>query len=127
MNTNQSYAIDISVMTKFLPEHSDLSAGRYAFAYTVSMSNKGLVAAQLISRHWLIVDAEHLTQEVRGPGVVGQQPLLDPGESFEYTSGCVLATPVGTMKGSYHFRAVDGTGFEAEIPSFVLSMPRTLH
>lgn len=127
MKASKSYAIDIFVQSQFLPVQSDLAAERFAFAYTVTMANNGLVSAQLISRHWLIVDADHLTQEVRGIGVIGQQPLLAPGERFEYTSGCVLATPVGTMNGSYHFKAVDGFEFEAEVPSFVLSMPRTLH
>ena len=127
MKTDQNYAIGISVQTRFLPEQSDLTATRFVFAYTITMTNTGLVAARLISRHWLILDADNLEQEVRGLGVVGQQPLLAPGETFEYTSGCVLATPVGTMKGSYQWTAVDGIDFEAPIPPFVLSMPRTLH
>ena len=127
MKADQNYAIGISVKSRFLSEQSDLAALRFAFAYTVTMTNTGLIAAQLISRHWLILDADNLEQEVRGLGVVGQHPLLAPGESFEYTSGCVLATPVGTMKGSYQWTAVDGIDFEAPIPPFILSMPRTLH
>ena len=117
----------IGVQTNFLPDHSDPQSARHAFSYTITITNIGLLTAQLVSRHWQIIDADDLMQEVRGLGVIGQQPSLEPGEQFEYTSGCVLATPVGTMQGSYHFVAVDGTTFEAEIPSFVLSMPRTLH
>lgn len=117
----------IGVLTNFLPEQSDLSQARHAFSYTITITNLGVVAARLIARHWHIVDADELVQEVRGLGVVGQQPSLQPGQSFEYTSGCVLATPVGTMRGTYHFQAADGTDFEAQIPAFVLSMPRTLH
>jgi ApaG protein len=98
-----------------------------SFAYTIEIRNTGNVSAQLISRHWLITDAEGQIQEVRGLGVVGHQPLLAPGQSFEYTSGCQLATPVGTMKGSYQMTAEDGTQFEAAIAEFVLSMPRILH
>ncbi|OZA45961.1 MAG: Co2+/Mg2+ efflux protein ApaG [Hydrogenophilales bacterium 17-61-76] len=92
-----------------------------------SISNTGTVSAQLISRHWIITDAENVTQEVKGLGVVGEQPLLRPGESFEYTSGTAMATPVGTMRGSYQMVAEDGNKFDAEIPSFTLSMPRVLH
>lgn len=127
MKSDPNYAIGISVQTRFLPEQSDLAAMRFVFAYTVVMINTGLVAAQLISRHWLILDSENTTQEVRGLGVVGQQPTLAPGQRFEYTSGCVLATPVGTMKGSYFWKAADGVDFEAPIAPFVLAMPRTLH
>jgi len=97
------------------------------FTYTITLRNTGTVSAQLISRHWIITDAEGLVQEVRGLGVVGQQPLLAPGGEFEYTSGCALATPVGTMHGAYQFTAEDGVQFEAAIAEFVLSMPRTLH
>ena len=91
------------------------------------MENSGTVSPALISRHWLIVDDDNVTQEVRGLGVVGQQPLLAPGEQFEYTSGCVISTAVGTMTGSYQWTAADGVEFRVEIPVFVLSMPRTLH
>ena len=91
------------------------------------MRNAGSVAAQLVSRHWVITDAEGLVQEVRGLGVVGAQPTLEPGESFEYTSGASIATPVGTMRGSYQMLAADGTRFEAPIPEFTLSVPRVLH
>jgi ApaG protein len=117
----------VSAQTQYLAEQSDEAAGRYVFAYTITLRNTGEVAAQLISRHWIITDAQGLVQEVRGLGVVGAQPLLQPGESFEYTSGAAIATSVGTMKGSYQMVAEDGTRFEAPIPEFTLSVPRVLH
>lgn len=120
-------AIELQVHTEYLPEQSEPEAGRHAFSYTISITNVGTVAAQLISRHWIITDADGAVQEVRGLGVVGQQPLLQPGQNFEYSSGCILATPVGTMKGSYQMVAEDGEQFEAQIDEFVLSMPRILH
>jgi ApaG protein len=119
--------VSVSAQTQYLPEQSDEGAGRYVFAYTITIRNAGKVAAQLISRHWIITDAEGLVQEVRGLGVVGAQPHLKPGESFEYTSGASIATPVGTMRGSYQMVAEDGTRFEAAIPQFTLSVPRILH
>jgi len=121
------HEIHVAVATEYLPDQSEPAAARYVFAYTITITNTGGVPAQLISRHWIITDADGKVQEVRGLGVVGHQPLLKPGEHFEYTSGSALATPVGTMKGSYHMVAEDGTQFEAPIPEFVLSMPRTLH
>lgn len=123
----KKYAIDVAVATEYLPEQSDPEVGRHVFAYTITLTNAGNVPAQLISRHWIITDADERVQEVRGLGVVGQQPLLQPGQSFEYSSGTALATPVGTMKGSYQMTAEDGQQFEATIPEFVLSMPRILH
>jgi ApaG protein len=127
MAESKKYEIAIEVTTQYLPEQSDPDAERYFFAYTITVTNSGSVAAQLISRHWIITDAEGRKEEVRGLGVVGHQPLLKPGESFEYTSGCPLASPVGTMSGSYQMVAEDGTRFEAPIPEFMLAMPRTLH
>ena len=127
MAEGKKYHININVNTAYLAEQSDPSADRYVFAYTISIANTGTVAAQLISRHWIITDAENVTQEVKGLGVVGEQPLLRPGESFEYTSGTAMATPVGTMRGSYQMVAEDGNKFDAEIPVFTLSMPRVLH
>jgi ApaG protein len=121
------HEVSVGTRTQYLPEQSDESAGRYVFAYTITIRNSGSVAAQLISRHWVITDAQGLVQEVRGLGVVGAQPLLQPGESFEYTSGTSIATAVGTMKGSYQMLAQDGTRFEAPIPEFTLSVPRVLH
>jgi ApaG protein len=127
MAGEKEYALAVSAATQYLAEQSDEAAGRYVFAYTITLRNTGSVAAQLISRHWVITDAEGLVQEVRGLGVVGAQPLLQPGESYEYTSGASIATAVGTMKGSYQMVAADGTRFEAEIPEFTLSVPRVLH
>ena len=121
------YAIDVQVKTQYLADQSDPEEGRHVFSYTISITNTGTVAAQLISRHWIITDGEGVVQEVRGLGVVGHQPLLQPGQDFEYTSGCVLATAVGTMKGSYQMTAEDGMQFDAPIGEFVLAMPRTLH
>lgn len=121
------YRIEISPRPRFIPEQSDPDNGRFVFAYTISIRNIGSGPAQLLSRHWIITDANDEVQEVRGVGVIGEQPLLQPGESFEYTSGCVLATPLGTMKGSYRMVAGDGTNFDATIPEFVLAAPRVLH
>ncbi|MHB0973988.1 MAG: Co2+/Mg2+ efflux protein ApaG [Thiobacillus sp.] len=127
MAEGKKYQISVSVNTAYLAEQSDPSADRYVFAYTITIANSGTVAAQLISRHWIITDAENVVQEVKGLGVVGEQPLLRPGESFEYTSGTAMATPVGTMRGTYQMVAEDGNKFEAEIPLFTLAMPRVLH
>ncbi|MDP2792786.1 MAG: Co2+/Mg2+ efflux protein ApaG [Sulfurisoma sp.] len=123
----KKHDIKIDVATEYLPDQSEPAAARYVFSYSITIANTGGIAVQLISRHWIITDASGLVQEVRGLGVVGHQPLLKPGEHFAYTSGSALATPVGTMKGSYQMVAEDGTPFEATIPEFVLSMPRTLH
>lgn len=123
----KKYQMEVAVATHYVAEQSDPAINRHVFAYTITISNTGNVAAQLISRHWIITDAEGHKQEVRGLGVVGHQPLLEPGQSFEYTSGCQLATAVGTMSGSYQMTAEDGVQFEAPIAAFVLSMPRVLH
>ena len=114
------YQLSCEVTPQYLPEQSDPAESAYAFAYTVTVTNSGEVAAQLISRHWVIVDASGLTEEVRGLGVVGHQPLLKPGESFQYTSGARLRTASGTMHGSYFCVAEDGERFEVPIPMFVL-------
>ena len=121
------YAIDIDVATRFLDEQSVPADGHFVFAYTIRIRNLGTVPARLIARHWVITDANGKVQEVRGEGVVGEQPWLRPGDDFEYTSGAVLETNVGTMRGSYEMVADDGTRFDAHIPAFVLSTPRTLH
>ena len=121
------YHISVSPRAFYIAEQSNADAGRYAFAYTITITNTGAMPAQLISRHWIITDANNLVQEVKGQGVVGAQPKLKPGESFEYTSGSMLATPVGTMRGSYQMVADDGTRFDATIPEFTLSAPRVLH
>ena len=121
------YNISVSVRTQFIPEQSDREAGPFVFAYFITIKNTGEMAAKLISRHWVIVDANGRSQEVKGLGVVGNQPLLKPGEQFEYQSGTPLPTPVGTMRGTYQMVAEDGTRFDAAVPEFILSMPRVLH
>jgi ApaG protein len=126
-DADSRYDIAVSAATQYLPEQSDEATGRYVFAYTITLRNTGSMAAQLISRHWIITDSQGLVQEVRGLGVVGAQPLLQPGESFEYTSGASIASAVGTMRGSYQMLAEDGARFEAPIAEFTLSVPRVLH
>ena len=121
------HSIDIAVATQFLDDQSAPDENRYAFAYTIRIRNAGEVPARLMTRHWIITDANGKVQEVRGDGVVGEQPWLRPGEQFEYTSGALLETNVGTMRGSYAWVADDGTRFDAPIPAFTLSIPRTLH
>lgn len=127
MPDTKKYRIEVQPVAQFIPDQSDPDDNRYLFAYTITITNTGEVAAQLVSRHWIITDAHEEIQEVRGLGVVGKQPLLKPGESFQYTSGSSLTTPVGTMKGTYQMVAEDGTHFDAEIPEFTLAMPRVLH
>ena len=127
MTDPSRYSIEVNTATQYLAEQSDEAAGRYVFAYTITLRNIGSVAAQLISRHWVITDAQGRVQEVRGLGVVGEQPLLEPGQSYAYTSGTAIASAVGTMKGAYQMVAADGTRFEAPIPEFTLSVPRVLH
>ncbi len=121
------YECTVTVEAEFLSDQSDVEHNRYAFSYHVKIVNTGNVAAQLISRHWIINEVNGDEQEVRGLGVVGEQPLLNPGQSFEYSSGTVLNTPVGKMHGSYQMVADDGTQFDAVVPTFVLNMPRVLH
>ncbi len=125
--SERRYAMKVAVESRYLPEQSRPEAGEYAFAYTVRVTNSGTVPAQLISRHWIITDTNGQVLEVKGLGVVGKQPLLGPGQSFEYTSGSQLATPTGSMHGSYFCVAEDGERFEAPIPEFALTMPHTLH
>ncbi len=127
MVEDKKYEINVMVRTTYLPEQSDEAINRYVFAYTITIANTGMVAAQLISRHWIIADGRNDIQEVRGLGVVGEQPLLKPGDSFEYTSGTAISSPVGSMKGSYQMVAKDGLRFDASIPEFTLSVPRVLH
>ncbi len=124
---NSDYDISVQVSPRYLPEQSAPEQNRYAFAYTVRITNVGKKAAQLQTRHWVITDANGKIEEVRGPGVVGEQPNLAPGGSFEYTSGAVIATSVGSMRGSYQMLSHDGHAFDAEIKAFTLSIPRTLH
>ena len=120
-------AISVSAQAQYVEDQSDAEAGRFVFAYKVTIENTGDVPTQLISRHWVITDAVGHVQEVRGIGVIGEQPRLAPGEAFEYTSGCAIATAVGTMRGAYQMVTEDGTQFEAEIPEFVLAAPGMLH
>ena len=121
------YDFAVTVRTQYLPEQSDPGNSSYVFTYTITIKNTGKVPAQLMSRHWVITDSNNHTEEVRGLGVVGHQPLLKPGEQFEYTSGTPLPTPQGSMTGEYFCVAEDGHRFEVKIPEFVLSLPRTLH
>ncbi len=124
---NLGYDFQVEISTTYLAQHSSETEEQYAFAYTVTITNRGSFPAQLISRHWIITDAMETIQEVRGPGVVGEQPLLFPGESFEYTSGAVVSTPVATMQGEYVMITEDGREFMIEVPQFMLAVPRTLH
>jgi len=119
--------IRVQVSTQFLPERSSPKEDQYVFAYHITISNVGSEAAQLISRHWIITNAEGETEEVQGPGVVGEQPLLKPGEQFVYTSFCPLKTNVGTMHGSYTMVSADGTAFQARIAPFTLAVPFALN
>lgn len=123
----KDYDIEVTAKPVYIEEQSDPDSQRYVFAYFISIENKGTVAAKLISRHWIITDSNRKVEEVKGLGVVGEQPHLLPGQKFEYNSGCVLETEVGTMEGSYQMHADDGHQFDARIPAFTLSIPRTLH
>ena len=123
----EKHHITVTARVAFIPQQSDVGQSRYVFAYTMTITNTGSTAARLVSRHWIITDADNNVQEVKGEGVVGEQPFLRPSESFEYTSGTAIATPVGTMRGTYHMVGEDGVQFDAPIPEFTLSMPRVLH
>ena len=123
----KQYLFSVHVETAYLADQSSEEDARYVFSYTVTITNTGSVAAQLISRHWIITDADNQVNEVKGLGVIGAQPLLQPNEKFEYTSGTMLNTAVGKMHGRYQIVAVDGTSFQVEIPSFTLAAPRVLH
>ena len=125
--SDKTYSIQVEVETQYIEEQSLPDQDHYVFAYTITIHNSGNIAAQLLTRHWIITDANNRVQEVKGEGVVGEQPHLKPGEKYRYTSGTMLETPVGTMRGSYQMRADDGVEFDAEIPPFTLSMPRILH
>ncbi|MFJ7882339.1 Co2+/Mg2+ efflux protein ApaG [Pseudomonas sp. NPDC096917] len=121
------YVIDVSVVTRYLPEQSQPELQRFAFAYTITVHNKGSLAAKLLSRHWVITDGDGHVEEVRGAGVVGQQPLIEPGEQHIYSSGSVITTKVGTMQGSYLMHAQDNHQFKAIIAPFRLAVPGALH
>jgi ApaG protein len=121
------YRIEVEAETTYVEEQSSPDDGRYVFAYTITIRNTGLVSAKLLTRHWFITNADGEVQEVFGEGVVGEQPHLQPGEGFRYTSAAMIATPVGTMHGSYQMLADDGFRFDAEIPAFRLSVPGAFH
>ncbi len=123
----QKYHVRVAAQSFYIEEQSVPEQGRYVFAYTITIRNDGAVPARLLSRHWIITDSNGKVEEVRGEGVVGEQPYLRPGEGFQYTSGAVIETPVGSMQGSYRMVADDGVDFEARIPVFTLSAPRILH
>lgn len=127
MTEHAIHKIDVGVETTYVDDQSEPDADRYVFAYTITISNVGRAPAKLLNRRWLITDANGKVQEVRGEGVVGEQPYLRPGEVFRYTSGTVLETPVGTMEGEYEMVADDGQAFLAPIDRFSLSVPRVLH
>lgn len=127
MGNDDQYRIDVSAESTFVRDQSVPDDDRYVFAYTITINNTGSVTAQLRSRHWIITDGRGKVQEVRGEGVVGEQPRLSPGESFRYTSAAMLETPVGTMHGSYQMLADDGTEFDAPIPPFGLALPNMIH
>ena len=119
--------LEISVQTQYLHEQSDPAKNRYAFSYTIGIQNLGDVPVKLLSRHWIITDDNNQIEEVRGPGVVGLQPMIHPGQKFVYSSGAVLTTQFGTMQGSYEMLRPDGSRFDAPIPAFLLSRPHSVH
>ena len=121
------YNIDIKVTPAYIEEQSDPQRQHFVFSYTVNIHNCGDIPAKLLTRHWIITDGDGLVQEVRGDGVVGEQPYLKPGENFTYTSGTFMSTPVGAMRGSYQMVTDEGIQFDADIPSFTLSIPNILH
>ena len=124
---SEQYDTRVEVETTYIPEQSDPDQQRYVFSYTITIRNYGSVPSKLLTRHWIITDANGKVEEVKGDGVVGEQPYLKPNEGFRYTSGTVLETPVGSMQGSYHMRADDGVEYDAPIPAFSLSIPHFLH
>ena len=121
------HSIKVTARSQYEPEQSSPEDGRYVFSYIIQIENQGTLAAQLLDRHWIITDADGQIQEVRGKGVVGQQPYLKPGESFEYRSGAVLTTPIGSMHGSYGMRDDEGTSFDTPIPAFALQSLARVH
>ena len=127
MVKEQQYKIQVEVETTYIQDQSAPDDNRYVFAYTITITNQGSIAAQLLNRHWIITDANNKVQEVRGEGVIGEQPYLQPGDSFRYTSAAMIETPVGCMQGEYQMIADDGFEFDAEIPAFNLATPNTLH
>jgi len=127
MPSNREHQIRIDVETAYIESQSIPEKHHYVFSYTVTIQNKGMIAARLLGRHWIITDANGKVQEVMGEGVVGEKPFLQPGEDFRYTSGTALETPVGSMRGSYQMRSEEGEHFEAPIAPFTLAIPKSLH
>lgn len=127
MNNPAETNIGIEVHTAYIEDQSDPGSSQYVFMYTIKIKNQGQQGAKLLSRHWIITDANGQVEEVKGDGVVGEQPYIKPGETFEYTSGAVITTPVGSMHGSYQMIDNDGQSFRVEIPAFSLSVPKILH
>ncbi len=127
MKTPHTPQITVSANVRYQAEESDEQQARFVFSYTITIHNTGDIAAKLLRRHWIITDSHHRVQEVHGDGVVGEQPLILPGRRFEYSSGTLLTTPVGTMRGYYTLRTDEGAEFDVAIPEFVLSIPRVLH
>jgi len=126
-NPDKRREVTVTAQTRYVAEQSDEDNQRFVFTYTITIRNTGELTAKLRSRHWIITDGHEKVNEVRGLGVVGEQPVLKPGESFEYTSGTIIATPVGVMRGTYQMVTEDGVAFDAQIPAFTLSVPRVLH
>lgn len=127
VSTAITNGVRVTVSTVYVPSQSAPTAHRYVFAYTIRIANEGTQTVQLKSRHWIITHGTGKVEEVRGPGVVGQQPVLRPGEHFEYTSGCVLETPRGSMRGTYQMHGADGRAFDADVAQFPLAMPHSLN
>jgi ApaG protein len=127
MDIEKEHNITVEVETDYIEGQSEPDNERYVFSYTITIRNEGGEPAQLLSRHWLITDANGNVQEVKGEGVVGEQPHLKPGEGFQYTSGAMITTPVGSMQGTYQMVTDQGDEFDTEIPAFTLAIPRTLH
>ena len=127
MSDTTTHGIRVQVRTRYAPERSQPSASMYFFVYNITISNVGTEPAQLVSRHWIITDATQKVEEVRGPGVVGDHPFLQPGQSYTYSSGCMLRTEFGTMEGSYQMVRPDGTRFDAEIAPFLLALPHAVN
>lgn len=127
MSNAEKYNVTVDVRTEYLVGQSEPDSERYVFAYHITISNRGETPAQLLTRHWIITDGNNEIEEVKGDGVVGEQPFLEPGQQHQYSSGAILETPVGTMSGSYQMRADDGTEFQADIPTFMLAIPGQLH
>lgn len=119
--------IQVSVETEFLADQSDVDNQRWVFAYHITIRNEGTVSARLLTRHWVITDGEERVQEVHGEGVIGEQPHIAPGQAFSYTSGAILETEVGSMRGSYQMIGEDGSHFDAQVPMFTLAVPHALH